>query len=143
SVVDQALNKYTNVICLAWVIPTSGPGTENHLLEVAIRSIEATINGAGLYAPRHSRAAMNAGQTPLEAEFMVEVSDATLRAGLDRQRAGDILLKLTETLKGRQPEPGKPIQEIYDLVNHRPKPEFERVYREVKEQLVALGLEFQ
>ena len=85
---------------------------------------------------------MNAGQTPLEAEFMAEISDATLRAGLNRQRAGDILLQLTETLKGRQPEPGKPILECYDLVNHRPLPEFAKIYQKLKEQLAALGLSF-
>jgi methylamine---corrinoid protein Co-methyltransferase len=142
SLVNQVLNTKTHIICLAWVIPTSGPGTENHLLEVAIRAIEATINGANLYAPRHSRASMNSGQTPLEAEFMVEISDAVLRTGLNRQRANDILLRLTETLKGRQPEPGKSILECYDLVNHRPLPEFARTHQIVKEQLAALGLSF-
>jgi len=55
SVVDQALNRYSNIICMAWIIPTSGPGTETHLIETALRSIEAAINGANLYAPRHSR----------------------------------------------------------------------------------------
>jgi methylamine--corrinoid protein Co-methyltransferase len=143
SLVDQVLNRHTHVICLAWVIPTSGPGTENNLLEVAIRAIEGTINGASLYAPRHSRAAINAGQTPLEAEFMIEVSDATLRAGLNRQRAGDILEKLTEKLRGRRPEPGMPIQECYDLVNHKPLANYERIYLQVKEELVGLGLSFE
>jgi len=142
SVVDQALNRYSNIICMAWVIPTSGPGTETNLLEVAIRSIEATINGANLYAPRHSRARMNAGQTPLEAEFMVEVSDATLRAALDRGRGSELLGKLARMLEGRQPEPGMSIQECYDLVNHRPKPEYERIYLGVKERLASLGLLF-
>ena len=142
SVVNQALNRYSNVICMAWVIPTSGPGTENNLLEVAIRTIEATINGANLYAPRHSRANMNAGQTPLEGEFMVEVSDATLRASIDRERGSELLTQLARKLDGRQPEAGMTIQECYDLVNHRPKPEYEKVYLEVKEQLASLGLSF-
>jgi len=142
SVVNQALNTCTRTICLAWVIPTSGPGTEGNLLEVAIRAIEATVNGANLYAPRHTRAAMNAGQTPLEAEFMAEVSDAVLRAGLDRSRAGDILRPLVDSLSGREPEPGKPIQECYDLVNHRPRPGFRATCDRVKERLAALGLSF-
>ncbi len=73
SVVNQALNRYSNIICMAWIIPTSGPGTETHLVETSLRSIEAAINGANLYAPRHSRALINAGQTPVEAELMVEV----------------------------------------------------------------------
>ena len=142
SVVNQSLNRYSNIICMAWIIPTSGPGTESHLLEVAFRTIEATINGANLYAPRHSRARMNAGQTPLEGEFMVEVSDATLAAGLDRKTGSELLIKLTQKLEGRHPEPGFTIQECYDLVNHRPSPEFGRIYKQVKEQLTELGLVF-
>jgi methylamine--corrinoid protein Co-methyltransferase len=142
SVVNQSLNRFTNTICMAWIIPTSGPGTETNLLEVAFRTIEGTINGANLYAPRHSRARMNAGQTPVEAEFMIEVSDATLAAGLDRQRGGELLTRLTQKLEGRHPEPGFTIQECYDLVNHRPSPEYERIHQQVKEQLTELGLVF-
>ncbi len=142
SVVNQSLNRYSNIICMAWIIPTSGPGTESNLLEVAFRTIEATINGANLYAPRHSRARMNAGQTPLEGEFMVEVSDATLAAGLDRKKGSELLTKLTQKLEGRHPEPGFTIQECYDLVNHRPSPEYERIHKQVKEQLTELGLVF-
>lgn len=142
SVVNQALNRYTNIICMAWVIPTSGPGTETNLLEVSFRTIEATINGANLYAPRHSRARMNAGQTPLEGEFMVEISDATLAAGIDRQRGGELLAQLTRTLEDRHPEPGFSIQECYDLVNHQPKPEYEKIHQKVKEYLALLGLVF-
>jgi len=127
---------------MEWVIPTSGPGTETNLLEVAVRSIEATINGANLYAPRHSRAQMNAGQTPLEGEFMVEVSDATLAAGIDRERGSEILLRLARQLKDKHPEPGMSIQECYDLVNHRPTPEYEKIHLKVKEQLASLGLAF-
>jgi hypothetical protein len=73
---------------------------------------------------------------------MVEVSDATLRAALDRGRGSELLGKLARTLEGRQPEPGMSIQECYDLVNHRPKPEYERIYLGVKERLASLGLLF-
>ena len=142
SVVNQALNRKTNTICMAWVIPTSGPGTETNLLEVALRSIEATINGANLYAPRHSRARMNAGQTPLEAEWMLEVSDATLRTGLDRESGSELLDQVATILEDRKPEPGMTVQECYDLVNHRPRPEYEKVYLKVKEQLSSMGLSF-
>jgi len=142
SVVNQALNRHTNIICMEWVIPTAGPGTETNLLEVAVRSIEATINGANLYAPRHSRAQMNAGQTPLEGEFMVEVSDATLAAGIDREQGSEILTQLARQLKDKHPEPGMSIQECYDLVNHRPTPEYQKIYLKVREQLASLGLAF-
>ena len=142
SLVFQALNTYTNTVSMAWVIPTAGPGTETNLIEIAIRSIEAQINGGNLYAIRHSRAQMNAGQTPLEAEWMIEVADATLRAGLDRTGAGRICRALEKKLEGRNPEPGHTIQECYDLVHHKPLPEYERIYRGLKEELAGLGLDF-
>jgi methylamine---corrinoid protein Co-methyltransferase len=142
SLVFQALNTFTHTIAMAWIIPTAGPGTETNLIEVAIRSIEAQINGGNLYAVRHSRAQMNAGQTPLEAEWMVEVADATLRARLDRESAGRICRALADKLKGRQPEPGHTIQECYDLLHHRPLPAYERIYGQLKGELAALGLDF-
>jgi methylamine--corrinoid protein Co-methyltransferase len=142
SVVDQVLNTKTHTICMAWVIPTSGPGTETGLLETAIRSIEAPLNGASLYAVRRSRAQMNAGQTPLEAEWMLEVADATQRAGLTRATATPILFALAEKLKGRVPEEGVPIQACYDLVHHRPSPAYEKIYLSVKADLARWGLAF-
>lgn len=143
SLVNQVLNMKTNIICMAWVIPTSGPGTENNLLESAIRCIEAPINGANLYAPRHCRARMNAGQTPLEAEWMLEVSDAAIQAGWNREMAGQVLWKIAERLKDRQPEAGYTIQECYDLINHRPSAAYRNIYLGVKEYLSSLGLPFQ
>ena len=142
SVVNQVLNTKTNTVCMAWIIPTSGPCTENSLLEIAIRCIEAPINGANLYAPRHSRARINAGQTPVEAEWMLEISDAAVRSGLTRENSSEILWKIAEKLEGRQPEAGQTIQECYDLVKHEPSPEYREIYLKVKEDLTSLGLDF-
>ncbi|MBZ5584101.1 MAG: hypothetical protein LAQ30_18185, partial [Acidobacteriia bacterium] len=79
--VNQALNRFTHTICMRWVIPTSGPGTDLCLWEGAMQAIEAPINGMNLYAPRHCRTTVNHGQTPLEAEWMIEVSDAVIEQG--------------------------------------------------------------
>ena len=85
---------------------------------------------------------MNAGQTPLEAEWMVEVADATLRAGLRREGAGRICRALAQRLVGREPEPGHTIAECYDLLHHRPFPAYDRIYRQLKDDLSTLGLDF-
>jgi methylamine--corrinoid protein Co-methyltransferase len=86
---------------------------------------------------------MNAGQTPLEAEFMIEVSDATLKAGLKRGDGGELLKKITGRLEGRSSVQGKTIQECYDLVKHRPSAEYGEIYGKVKKDLADLGLEFE
>jgi len=140
SVVNQALNRYSNTICMRWVIPTSGIGTELNLLECAMQAIEAPINGMNLYAPRHCRTSTNRGQTPLEAEFMIEVSDAVIAQGFDREGADELLSKLAERLKGEKPVEGYSITECYDLVNHRPLPDFEKAYLSTKKQLREMGL---
>ena len=142
SVVNQALNTKTNTCCMAWVIPTSGPGTELALWESAIRCIEAPINGCNLYAPRRSRAEMNKGQTPLDAEWMVEVSDATIKAGLDRLQAGEVLRKVAEHVVGKAPQTGMDIRDCYDLVRHAPRPAYKEIYLRVKNELAEMGLDF-
>ena len=140
SVVNQALNRYSNTICMRWVIPTSGIGTELNLLECAMMSIEAPINGMNLYAPRHCRTLTNRGQTPLEAEWMIEVWDAVIEQGIDRQGADEIMARLAKEFEGKKPVEGYTITECYDLVNHRPLPEFEKVYLTAKQKINDLGL---
>ncbi len=143
SVVNQALNRYSHTICMRWVIPTSGIGTELNLLECAMMAIEAPINGMNLYAPRHCRTSTNRGQTPLEAEWMIAVSDAVIAQGYDRQGADTIIAKLAKRLEGGKPVEGYSITECYDLVHHRPLPDFEKAYLSVKQQLSGMGLKLQ
>ena len=140
SVVNQALNRFTHTICMRWVIPTSGPGTELNLLEVAMQAIEAPINGMNLYAPRHCRTTVNHGQTPLEAEWMIEVSDAVIDQGFDRQRGSELLTKLAKRLENEKPVPGYDITECYDLIHHKPMPDYKKAYLSVKSQLTEMGL---
>jgi methylamine--corrinoid protein Co-methyltransferase len=140
SVVNQALNRFTNTICMRWIIPTCGPGTELNLLEIAMQSIEAPINGMNLYAPRHCRTTVNHGQTPLEAEWMIEVSDAAIDQGLDRQDGNELLRRIAQRFEGKEPDPGYDITECYDLIYHRPRPEYEQIHRRAKEQMKETGL---
>ena len=140
SVVNQALNRFTHTICMRWIIPTSGSGTELSLLEIAMQSIEAPINGMNLYAPRHCRTTTNRGQTPFEAEWMIEVSDAVIKQGLDRKGANELLTKLAKTFEGKKPQEGYEITECYDLVHHRPNSAYERVYASIKKQISEMGL---
>jgi len=140
SVVNQALNRFSHTICMRWIIPTSGSGTELNLLEIAMQSIEAPINGMNLYAPRHCRTTTNHGQTPLEAEWMIEVSDAVIDQGIDKQSANELLIRLAERLKGEKPQEGYSITECYDLVHHKPNSDYERKYIDVKKHLREIGL---
>jgi methylamine---corrinoid protein Co-methyltransferase len=142
SIVNQALNRFTHTICMRWVIPTSGPGTVLNLLEVAMQSIEAPINGMNLYAPRQCRTATNRGQTPLEAEWMIAVSDAVIDQGVDRQGANALLARIAHRIQGEKPAEGYAISECYDLVRHKPLPVYADACREAGVELKNMGFEF-
>jgi methylamine--corrinoid protein Co-methyltransferase len=140
SVVNQALNRFSHTICMRWIIPTSGSGTELSLLEIAMQSIEAPLNGMNLYAPRHCRTTTNHGQTPLEAEWMIEVSDAVIGQGMTRRDGEALLRKIAQRFVGQEPATGCDITECYDLIHHRPLPPYEKLYHSVKAQLNEMGL---
>jgi hypothetical protein len=65
-----------------------------------------------------------------------------MRTGLDRGSANELLGKLNTRLEGMVAEPTLHINECYDLVNHRPLPDYERKYLQIKEELARLGLNF-
>jgi hypothetical protein len=104
--------------------------------------IAAPINGANLNTSRHQRAKMNTGLTPLEPEWRYEVCLASIRSGLDRQTAPAVLEALASKLHGREVEPAQSITECYDLVHHRPLPDYEQIYLRVKADLTAMGVDF-
>ena len=142
SVVHQALHRRTGTVCFGGGGNSSGPGTETHLWEMAFGAIRAPVNGYNLYIPRQGRARMNASQTPLEAEWVYEVATATMRSGLDRGQINDLLGSVAAKVEGRAPEDPVHISECYDLVHHRPLPEYKRIYMEVKDELGSMGLTF-
>ncbi len=141
SVVLQALNTKTNFICFGDAAAQAGPGTETHLMELGIIAIQGAINGANLEIARQAKARMNASQTPLEAEFMAEVANATIKAGITRKEGNKIIKKLAEKLNGREVENGPDdIRECYDLVHHQPKAEYEQIYLKVKKEFRDAGI---
>jgi methylamine--corrinoid protein Co-methyltransferase len=140
SVVNQALNRFSHTICMRWVIPTSGPGTDLCLWEGAMQSVEAPINGMNLYAPRHCRTTVNHGQTPVEAEWMIEVSDAVIEQGFDRQEGNELLGRIATQFENKQPLEGYDIGECYDLIHHQPKKAYAEIYHNVKKELREMGL---
>lgn len=144
SVVLQTLRQKTNFICLDYLFSgQSGPGTELHLLETGIQGITSAINGAHIWISRQHRARMNASQTPVETEFMYEIANATLEAGLGSEAGDAILKRLTEQINGRSVDNGTDdIRTIYDLVYHRPTDEYRLLYENVKKIFKEAGFPF-
>ena len=107
-----------------------------------MKALAAPINGGNVGGSRQWRAQINASQNPLESEWGFEVASASMRTGLDRGSASELLGKLNARLEGMVAEPTLHITECYDLVNHRPLSDYERKYLRVKEELDRLGLNF-
>ncbi len=144
SVVYQATIRNSDGIPMHWPIPVSELCTGSHLEELVLRSIEATVNGANLYVPRVSRSRMNGGQTPADAEMMIEASDATIRTGIKRGEVYEMFKPIIEKLVANStPEPGKLITECYDLQRHKPSPEYQGLIMRVKNEFKDCGLQWQ
>ncbi len=141
SVVYQALNRCSSLIGFAEAGASSGPGTRSCLLEGAMRAIVGAVNGASIYIVRQYRARMDAPQDPLMSEWATEVAEATIRTKVTRAQSDRLLRSLYTLVEGKPVERGiDHIRECYDLVNHRPSPDYLRIYRELKEEVSALGL---
>jgi methylamine---corrinoid protein Co-methyltransferase len=143
SVVSQALAKHSHLIAFGGGAQVCGPGSETYLREIAMAGLMAPMNGCNMLMGRHPRPMMNSGQTPFEQEWFTEVVQAVQRTGLDRASASDILEKFTPTIDGQPAEPGQHIDQCYDLVRHQVKPEWQAKYLKVKNELAALGLQFE
>jgi methylamine--corrinoid protein Co-methyltransferase len=143
SVVYQATIRNSDGIPMHWPIPVSELCTESHLEELVLRSIEATVNGANLYVPRVSRSRMNGGQTPADAELMIEASDAAIRSGVKRDDVYQMFKPvITKLMANTTPESGKLITECYDLQRHRPSPEYQELIGRVKKEFGDCGLQW-
>jgi hypothetical protein len=144
SVALQAIAHHTNIVYFGSEvgINRSGPGTETHLQEIGLTAIMCAVNQAGLYIVRQGRARMNGAQTPLEAEWHLEVAEAVLRTGLDVDGMTRVMHELIPLVNGKPVEPPQLVVDCYDLVRHEPKPAYKETYLKVKEQFSRAGLNF-
>ena len=144
SVVYQATIRNCDGIPMHWPIPVSELCTESHLEELILRSIEATVNGANLYVPRVSRSRMNGGQTPADAELMIEASDAAIGTRIKRDEVYQMFEPvIAKLITNSTPERGKLITECYDLQRHEPSPEYRELIAGVKSEFEGCGLQWQ
>jgi hypothetical protein len=159
-VVNNALSRHTNIIRFGgfFGVPFSGKqGSVEFLMGQAVSAIGSTIMGSSV---------VSGGLIPPLTEFLLEVSDATIKAEIKREDIGDIIqrvlrdththerLKEASETKGRKildnrmimyknpQEYFKPIQKIYDFVKQRPSREYLENYNKAKDYLKDIGLKF-
>jgi methylamine--corrinoid protein Co-methyltransferase len=144
SIVQQAFARNAPAIIVTDIYPKSGAMTRELLYEVAANAIVITVTGGHLEGCGSADGLLPNG-TGLEARFMGEVGHAAARQGLTLQEANDLVLKLLEKYEHvfdlPEGNPGLSFAEAYDLQAMRPRPEWQQMYQEIKDELREMGLE--
>ena len=122
----------------------AGPNTRMYFYEAAAHLLCATTSGApSVQTPHPAKAVMINGITPMEARFGVEMATAASR--LNREKANDIVVQLLEKYESQieTPPPASRYQDCYDLATGKPGEDYVRLYDEVKEELIGMGIPFE
>ncbi len=141
TIVQQALTRNTHLITHPIANQVSGPMTENLLWEVAAGLTALASSGAGMTTtPRTAGGKLHNHMTPLECRFAGEVAHAASR--LDPKTANEIVKAMMPHYVAdlKDPNPGAPFDECYDVKTRQPVPEWEAMYRKVRKEVVELGV---
>lgn len=141
SVVCQAFALCAPNIIVCDIYPKSGAMTTELLYEVAANALAITVSGGHLEGVGSCDGLKPHG-TGLEARLMGEVGRAVSKAGITREQANEMILKLLERYESvfATGNEGKHFEEAYDLQSVQPKPEWMALYRQVREDVRALGI---
>lgn len=130
------------IVCDLW--PASGAMTKELLYEVAANSIVVTVCGGHLEGIGAANGNAPHG-TGLEIRLMAEVGKAVARQGMTRAQANEIVLKLLEkyeyVFQKEGGNMGVPFDEAYDMETITPLPAWEKMYEEVKAELIEMGIQ--
>lgn len=141
SVTHQALSRNTNLLTHGIANQVSGPGTKELLYETAVGVSTIAASGAALSTgPRSAGGKLDDYLTPVECRFCAEVSHAASALPLEKVNdiAKALLPKYEDSIK--DPHIGKIVHELYDLKAFQPKPEWQSIYDEVRQEVIDLGL---
>lgn len=138
----QGLTRNTNLLVDTLVGPAGGPGTKTMLYENAAFVAATTVSGQSLMTSCHSA---SGGSIPrhasgLDSKICGEVTRAV--RGMSRAEADEIVKQIIPLYVDElDKEPfGKPFEEVYDIDNVEPTPEWQGMYDEVRQELIDLGL---
>jgi methylamine--corrinoid protein Co-methyltransferase len=138
----QGLTRNTNMLVDTLVGPAGGPGTKTMLYENAAFVAATTVSGQSLMTSCHSA---SGGSVPrhasgLDSKICGEVTRAV--RGMTRAEADEIVKQIIPLyVDDLDKKPiGKPFEEVYDIDNVEPTPEWQGMYDEVRQELIDLGL---
>jgi methylamine--corrinoid protein Co-methyltransferase len=137
----QALALNSSIQSINAIYTRNGLGTEEVLWEIAAASVASTVSGihqGGVGATGGSKEDHTSG---LENRFNAQVSHSSL--GLSREDANGFVLEFLSKYEEshKNPLPGKPFSEIYDVDALEPTEEWLDKYNKVSEAISKTGLD--
>lgn len=141
--VGQSFSRNTDLIILGDIFATCGAGTKELLYEVIANALVISVSAMHLLGV----AATN-GKYPnasgLETRLMAETGIAVAKQGLDPGQANEIVLELLSKYNHTFGNPllGLPYTEVYDSKAVQPLDFWLKMYDEVKNEAVKLGINF-
>ena len=141
SVGGQALAINTSIQSINAIYTQAGLGTEDVLWEIAAASVASTVSGihqGGVGATGGSTEDHTSG---LENRFNAQVSHSSL--GMSRDDANSYVLAFLKHYEEshKNPPPGKPFSQIYNLDSLEPTEEWLDIYNRVSDAIIDIGLD--
>jgi methylamine--corrinoid protein Co-methyltransferase len=143
SLASQAIARNTRFIHIQNVFTASGPCTKTLIYELAAHAIAVTVSGANLNpaAPAQNKHPERA--TGMEGRIHAEIGHAVAQMGLKRGEANEMVKKITSRYLHIMSDPplGKRFTECYDVKKVEPGREYVELYKDVKKELIELGIQ--
>jgi hypothetical protein len=140
----QALSRNSKLLYTSNGFANAGPMTEMLFRETAVHAMVSTVCGWDLWEMASARNKYRNRATPLEARLGIEAGHAVANQGLTREEVNAIALRLLAQYEDQAADAplGSEYQECYDVAKALPTTEHLDMYRRVKDEIAAMGVEF-
>lgn len=141
SVVGRATSRNTKYPAIGLGYAAAGPCTRMYFYEAAAVNLCCVTSGYGGVQTVHpAKAVIDDAITPMEAIFNAKAAHAV--TGMKAEQASKLVNQLLEKYEKEieNAPPGRRYQECYNLKTGKPLEDYARLYDEVKEELVKMGI---
>ena len=143
AITGRVASRNTRYPAIAIGFAAAGPCTKMFFYEAATTILSQVPSGyAGIQTPHPAKAVVDDAVTPMEAKFTVEFTKAI--TGITAQEANELANRLLEKYEDdlASAPRGNKYQECYDLKTQKPSEEYIRLYEEVIEEMIQMGISF-
>ena len=144
SMAGQAMSRNCRLLYTSNGFANAGPMTEMLFRETACHALVSTVTGWDLWEMASARNKYRNRATPLEARLGAEVGHAVARQGMTREQANELALKLLALYEDQAADApmGSEYQECYDVAKAVPTQKHYGMYRQIKDELAQMGIDF-